>query len=682
MAINFPLNTYSGQIFTAGGNSYIWDGYAWSLQQSSTTTSTPTFSSATISGALTTGSLTVSSGTITVTGGAPWVTPSTLTSTLTSYATTSALSSAIAGIATYTLPTASTSVSGGVKVDGTSITIDGSGIIHGANTYTLPAATTSIRGGVVIPAVGTSGISNSSGTISLATSSTTQLGGVIVDGTSITINNGVISGYPGYTLPAATTSVLGGVFVPVTSNSGLTNTSGTIRLVQATTTQLGGVKVDGTTITIAAGGQISAVFAGAITFAGVWSASANSPTLTNGIGSNGQEYICNSAGTVNFGSGNVTFSVGDCVIYNGSINQWIKIPVSSSAGVTNNALTFNSSGGSALGSSFNGSSTLTVDYSTIGASPLAGSANIVTVGTIISGAWNGTIVGATYGGTGVNNGSYTLTLTGGSRTLDQSVANGASPTFAGTNFTRIPNGALTNSSITFGATAVSLGSTISGINGISIGASSSSTGSFTTLNSTSGALNGSIGATTANTGQFTSISGTSLTATSTVTLNTTGNNQSYTTTGVGTITITSGTTGTINNMTIGGTTAAQITGTNIIATTNIYNTQPTPTVLTATGTLSIAQILTDIIAVTSATAVSLTLPTGTLTDAGVLAGALAVNGSFDWYIINLGSGTGAVTMVQGTAHTYVGSVTVAIATTAHFRTRKTATSTFVTYRLG
>ncbi len=51
---------------------------------------------------------------------------------------------------TYTLPTASTSVLGGVKVDGTTITINGSGVISGANTYSLPIATSSVLGGVKI----------------------------------------------------------------------------------------------------------------------------------------------------------------------------------------------------------------------------------------------------------------------------------------------------------------------------------------------------------------------------------------------------------------------------------------------------------------------------------------------------------------------------------------------------
>jgi hypothetical protein len=82
--------------------------------------------------------------------------------------------------------------------------------------YTLPATTTTTLGGVVVPAVATSGIINSSGTIGLAVATTTQLGGVKVDGTSITISSGVVSATP-YTLPTATTTVLGGVKVDGTS---------------------------------------------------------------------------------------------------------------------------------------------------------------------------------------------------------------------------------------------------------------------------------------------------------------------------------------------------------------------------------------------------------------------------------------------------------------------------------
>jgi hypothetical protein len=84
--------------------------------------------------------------------------------------------------AAYSLPTATTSILGGVRVDGSTITIAG-GVISAAtgSSYTLPTATTSV------------------------------LGGVKVDGSSIVINSGIISSTYSYTLPAATVSTLGGV---------------------------------------------------------------------------------------------------------------------------------------------------------------------------------------------------------------------------------------------------------------------------------------------------------------------------------------------------------------------------------------------------------------------------------------------------------------------------------------
>lgn len=114
-----------------------------------------------------------------------------------------------------------------------------------------------------------------------------------------------------------------------------------------------------------------------------------------------------------------------------------------------------------------------------------------------------------------------------------------------------------------------------------------------------------------------------------------------------------------------------------------YNIQPTITTISAAGstTLTIAQLLTTIVQVTQSAAVTLVLPTGTLSDAGVLNGLSAVNTSFFWAIINTGSVLGAITMTAGTGHTYVGSATVAIGTSAQFQTVKTAANTFVTYRI-
>lgn len=109
--------------------------------------------------------------------------------------------------------------------------------------------------------------------------------------------------------------------------------------------------------------------------------------------------------------------------------------------------------------------------------------------------------------------------------------------------------------------------------------------------------------------------------------------------------------------------------------------QPTPTSITATGTLTIAQLLTLILNVSGTAAKTLTLPTGALTDAGIVAGALPVNQAFEWYLINTGTSTGAATLAAGTGHTIVGNAVTAIGTSSRWLTVKTAASTFVSYRI-
>jgi hypothetical protein len=636
------------------------------------------------------------------------------TTTLSGYVTTGELTTALSGVAsTYTLPTASTSVLGGVKVDGTTITIsngvisgantytlpiaqaatggdtlggvipDGTtitinpstGVISGANTYVLPSATSSTLGGVKIPAVGTSGITNTLGVIGLATASNTQLGGVIVDGSTIVISSGVISATQ-YTLPAATSSTLGGVIIGSTVVSGLINTSGSIKIATASISQLGGVKVDGSTITIS-NGVITANLPSAITFAGTWSAASNTPLLQNGTGTNGYEYVCNAAGTVNFGAGATTFAVGDIVIYTSGV--WTRIPASSSSGTTNNTVTFATTGGASSGTSFNGSSAVTVSYATVGAEVAGGSSDITTVGVITTGTWESNLISPTYGGTGTNNGSNTLSLAG-------------NVSFVGAYATSITSTAASTVTLPTQGTLIS---SVSPLPGAVTGTPSSTT--YLRGDGTWAAVSAGGGGTVTSVTGTGTVSGLTLTSsgTSAVTLtlggtlsisNLTSSNLSSTagiTNGqlanssitVGSTSISLGSSAT----TIAGIT--QITASSVISTSQIYNYAPNPTALTATATLTIAQLLTNIITVTSTGAVILTLPTGTATDAGILSGNLPTNESFDWVIINLGSSSGAITMAAGTGHTYVGSATIAISTSAGFRTRKTTPNTYVTYRI-
>ena len=54
-------------------------------------------------------------------------------------------------------------------------------------------------------------------------------------------------------------------------------------------------------------------------YQGTWDGSTNTPTLADGVGNAGDVYDCQVAGTVDFGAGNITFVIGDWVVYNGTI---------------------------------------------------------------------------------------------------------------------------------------------------------------------------------------------------------------------------------------------------------------------------------------------------------------------------------------------------------------------------
>ncbi len=82
------------------------------------------------------------------------------------------------------------------------------------------------------------------------------------------------------------------------------------------------------------------------------------------------------------------------VSFDGSSN----ITIASAAA---NGLTMNASGtGDASGAVYDGASAKTISYNTIGASPLAGSSSLTTVGTIETGVWSGTAIAISNGGTG------------------------------------------------------------------------------------------------------------------------------------------------------------------------------------------------------------------------------------------------------------------------------------------
>ena len=120
---------------------------------------------------------------------------------------------------TYTLPTASTTVLGGMKV-GTGLAIDGTGVVSVTASGTTNLTNTPAATNVVI--------NSSTGTGTTLAAATTAVAGVMTAADKTKLD-GIATGATAYVLPTASTTVLGGV------------------------------KVDGTTVTINGSGVISAV---------------------------------------------------------------------------------------------------------------------------------------------------------------------------------------------------------------------------------------------------------------------------------------------------------------------------------------------------------------------------------------------------------------------------------------
>jgi hypothetical protein len=108
--------------------------------------------------------------------------------------------------------------------------------------------------------------------------------------------------------------------------------------------------------------------------------------------------------------------------------------------------------------------------------------------------------------------------------------------------------------------------------------------------------------------------------------------------------------------------------------------QGTVATATATATLTVAQITAGILSANPSTsAASYTLPTGTLIDA-TLTNA-KVGSTFDLVIVNLGTGSGDITIVAGTGITLAGSATVNDGTSAQVRFVRTGDATYTMYRI-
>ena len=117
-------------------------------------------------------------------------------------------------------------------------------------------------------------------------------------------------------------------------------------------------------------------------YQGTWNAATNTPTLTNGGAFNqGDVYLCNVAGTVNFGAGPISFIVGDSAIYSGSI--WQRSG-GATGSVTSVGLSTNGDSITIGSSPITTSGTITANFNGTNLQYVNGAGNLTTFPTLIS----------------------------------------------------------------------------------------------------------------------------------------------------------------------------------------------------------------------------------------------------------------------------------------------------------
>ncbi len=287
---------------------------------------------------------------------------------------------------------------------GTTLTIGAAASVAGSNTGDVTLATNhglSLTNQVI--GMGTPSYINGTSTNSVTTTTHTHaLSGVT---NTQLVNSSITIGTTAIALGASSTTLAGLTAVSATTFTGALTGNATTASSAAILTTARNISVNGalTSTGITFNGSadviipVSAVGASYLT-----------GTIPAAVLSASTVYIGTTAILLNRGTGAQSLTG---VNIDGSAGS------ATTAGSVTNAITFNTTGGASAGTTYNGSVARTIDYSSVGASPLAGSSSLVTVGGITTGTWSGSTINSTYGGTGINNAGRTLTISTNSGTL-------------------------------------------------------------------------------------------------------------------------------------------------------------------------------------------------------------------------------------------------------------------------